>query len=430
MNSMASPQQAMESFSHEFFTDLRILIARLRVNPSLVHADSLDFFKAYLISLGCILPSASSLSSTALLRDAFGGITKDSSSSSSASSSSSSSDANSDDSGGESSSRMEKKQSLSLSRETQKTGHKAVTLDAWGRDVNAAVVLAQEAKLPPPAMGDESIEPTKEQKEQATKLKAHAQQLLQNNDVDEAVHALTDAIVLDGTTASLYAARADALIRAGRPSAAERDANAAVALNRDYGRAYRERGRARLALTRYDEAASDLRQACALDWDEVAAEALRRAEVHARRTTHASSRRARKEAKERDKVALRQRREAEQAAALRRAEAVAVYEAKKAEEARNRNKAPAPSPAPGMLPGMGLGTRDGVDDELNAVLARRGMAARSFASDPEIVDAMADAELKAKLLSCLEDPRQLVRHQRDKKLLGLLERVLTRQQQR
>ena len=62
--------------------------------------------------------------------------------------------------------------------------------------------------------------------------------------------------------------RADLLLKAGRPKAAEIDCEAALAKNPDSAKAYKLRGKARRKLGEYEAAAADLGQAQRIDFDD------------------------------------------------------------------------------------------------------------------------------------------------------------------
>lgn len=78
--------------------------------------------------------------------------------------------------------------------------------------------------------------------ERAADLKRSASEALSSGDAAEAMHALTDAVLLNPRSAMLYGARAAALLALGRPRAALADCDEALRLNADYARAKRCKG--------------------------------------------------------------------------------------------------------------------------------------------------------------------------------------------
>ncbi|GAY49536.1 hypothetical protein CUMW_119890, partial [Citrus unshiu] len=103
---------------------------------------------------------------------------------------------------------------------------------------------------PSQKMGDPSVEVTEEMRDAAnmTKLKA----------LEDAIGQLTEAIMLNPTSAILYAARAGVYVKLNKPNAAIRDAYVALETNPDSAKGYKIRGMARARLGQWEEAANDL----------------------------------------------------------------------------------------------------------------------------------------------------------------------------
>uniref|UniRef100_M1A4U8 Tetratricoredoxin n=1 Tax=Solanum tuberosum TaxID=4113 RepID=M1A4U8_SOLTU len=99
--------------------------------------------------------------------------------------------------------------------------------------------------------------------------------------LDEAISHLTEAILLNSTSAILYATRANVFIKLKKPNAAIRDADAALKVNPVSAKGYKVRGMARAMLGLWKEAASDLRVASMIDFDEEIAEILKKVEPNA-----------------------------------------------------------------------------------------------------------------------------------------------------
>uniref|UniRef100_A0A0E0IJ27 TPR repeat-containing thioredoxin TDX n=1 Tax=Oryza nivara TaxID=4536 RepID=A0A0E0IJ27_ORYNI len=114
---------------------------------------------------------------------------------------------------------------------------------------------------PPQKMGDPSVEVSNEKRK-----------------LDEAIEHLTEAIVLNPTSAIAYATRAVIFVKSKKPNAAIRDADAALKINPDSAKGYKSRGMAKAMLGKWEEAAQDLRMAAKLDYDEEIGAELKKVE--------------------------------------------------------------------------------------------------------------------------------------------------------
>lgn len=136
---------------------------------------------------------------------------------------------------------------------------------------------------PPQKMGNPSIEVTEENREAAQIEKAKAMDAISEGKMDEAIDHLTEAIMLNPTSAILYASRASVFVKLNKPNAAIRDADAALQINPDSAKGYKIRGMARAILGRWEESASDLHVASKLDYDEEIGLVLKKVEPNARK---------------------------------------------------------------------------------------------------------------------------------------------------
>ncbi|CAN4086595.1 unnamed protein product [Withania somnifera] len=134
---------------------------------------------------------------------------------------------------------------------------------------------------PPQQMGDSSSEVTDENRDAAQISKAKALDAISEGKLNEAINHLTEAILLNPNSAILYATRANVFIKLKKPNAAIRDADAALKVNPDSAKGYKVRGMARAMLGLWKEAASDLRVASMIDFDEEIAEILKKVEPNA-----------------------------------------------------------------------------------------------------------------------------------------------------
>jgi len=160
-------------------------------------------------------------------------------------------------------------------------------------------VIAPETD-PPQPMGDESKEPSDEDREKASALRGEASEHSANGDFAKAIELLTEAITKhNGSSAPLYASRAQLYLKAKKPASAIRDAEAAIRINPDSATAYRVRARARLLLGQWEDAVADLKAANMRDYDPDINELLKSATPKAQAA--AARRKAREEREKRKK---------------------------------------------------------------------------------------------------------------------------------
>ncbi|XP_019160548.1 PREDICTED: FAM10 family protein At4g22670 isoform X2 [Ipomoea nil] len=203
---------------------------------------------------------------------------------------------------------------------------------------------------PPQQMGDSSVEVTEENRDSSQEAKAQAMEALSEGKLDEAIDNLTKAIILNPTSAIMYATRASVFIKMKKPNAAIRDASAALEINPDSAKGYKSRGIARSMLGQWEEAAKDLHTASKLDYDEEISSVLKKVEPNAHKIEEHRRKydRLRKEREDRKIERERQR---------RKAEAQAAYErAKKQEQSSSRRSGGMPG---GFPAGMGGGMPGG-----------------------------------------------------------------------
>ncbi|XVF53759.1 hypothetical protein PTKIN_Ptkin05aG0124800 [Pterospermum kingtungense] len=136
---------------------------------------------------------------------------------------------------------------------------------------------------PPQKMGEPSVEVTDDKRDAAQTEKLKAIDAISEGKLDEAIDCLTEAMMLNPTSAILYATRASVFIKLSKPNAAIRDADAALEINPDSAKGYKVRGMARTMLGLWEEAASDLRVASKLDYDEEIGSALKKVEPNAQK---------------------------------------------------------------------------------------------------------------------------------------------------
>lgn len=191
---------------------------------------------------------------------------------------------------------------------------------------------------PPQKMGDPSVEVTEESRDDAQMSKAKAMDAISEDKLDEAIEHITEAILLNPSSAILYATRASVFVKMNKPNAAIRDADAALQMNPDSAKGYKSRGMARAMLGQWEAAAKDLHVASKLDYDEEIKLALKKVEPNANKIEEHRRKyeRLRKELELRKVERVRQRRPAK---------AQAKYEKEKGHSSENRASGPSrPNP--------------------------------------------------------------------------------------
>ncbi|KAH7549425.1 hypothetical protein JRO89_XS13G0030400 [Xanthoceras sorbifolium] len=215
--------------------ELKLLVEQCKSNPSLLHDPSLSFFKSYLQSLGARLPT------------------------------------------------KPKEDTSSVDMSNAGEHYDAKKADVLGEDNDDIVEsdieldttdVVEPDNDPPQKMGDSLVEVTEEMRDAAQAF---------SGKLDEAIDQLTEAIMLNPTSAILYAARAGVFVKLKKPNAAIRDANAALQINPDSAKGYKIRGMAKAMLGQWEEAANDLHVASKLDYDEEIGSVLKKVEPNARK---------------------------------------------------------------------------------------------------------------------------------------------------
>ncbi|XP_050376395.1 TPR repeat-containing thioredoxin TDX isoform X1 [Argentina anserina] len=205
--------------------ELNEFITKLKLNPSILHNTSLAFFKSYLQSLGARIPGDP---------------------------------------------KMETK---------EQSDDDIVESDIELDDAD----VVEPDNDPPQQMGDPSVEVTEEMQDAAQLAKSRAMDAVSEGKLDEAIDHITEAIMLNPTSAILKASRASIFVKLNKPNAAIRDANAAIEINPDSAKGYKIRGTAKAMLGHWEEAASDLHLASKLDYDEEIGSVLKKVEPNARK---------------------------------------------------------------------------------------------------------------------------------------------------
>ncbi|XP_064971966.1 TPR repeat-containing thioredoxin TDX-like isoform X1 [Musa acuminata AAA Group] len=280
-------------------SELKAFVTSCRSDPSILHHPSLAFFRDYLQSLGARLPPQ------AMPKNPMKGENDD---------------------------EMTKAAPDSVDKKPyQKPEDAAIEDEIIESDMELDGELVEPDNGPPQKMGDPSTEVSEESRDVAQMCKAKAMNAMSEGKLDESIEFLTEAILLNPSSAILYATRASVFVKLHKPNAAIRDSDAALQINPDSAKGYKYRGMAKAMLGQWEEAASDLHVASKLDYDEEINSVLKKVEPNAHRI----------EEHRRKYERLRKEREAQKIERERqrqRAEANAVYERGK-KESTSENKA-------------------------------------------------------------------------------------------
>ncbi|XP_068317478.1 FAM10 family protein At4g22670 isoform X3 [Pyrus communis] len=309
---------------------------------------------------------------------------------------------------------------------------------------------------PPQKMGDASVEVTDENRDAAQAAKSKAMEAISEGNLEEAVEHLTEAILLNPTSAIMYGTRASVYIKMKKPSAAIRDASAALEINPDSAKGYKSRGIARAMLGHWEEAAKDLHLASKLDYDEEIGAVLKKVEPNVHRIEEHRRKYDRLRKEREDKRIERERQR-------RRAEAQAAYEkAKKQEQSSSsRRSGGFPGGMPGMpggFPaGMGGGFPGGMPGGFPAGMGggfpggasggapggASGGAPGGFPgsapggvpgnvdfskilNDPELMNAFSDPEVMDALQDVMKNPANLAKHQANPKVAPIIAKMMSK----
>ncbi|GAV88241.1 TPR_11 domain-containing protein [Cephalotus follicularis] len=290
---------------------------------------------------------------------------------------------------------------------------------------------------PPQKTGDPSIEVTEESRDASQEAKARAMGALAEGNLEEAIEHLTDAILLNPTSAIMYATRASVYIKMKKPNAAIRDANAALAINPDSAKGYKTRGIARALLGQWEEAAKDLHVASKLDYDEEISVVLKKVEPNAHKIEEHRRKYERLHKEREDRKIERERQR-------RRAEAQAAYEKAKNQEQSSSGRKPGGMPGgfPGGMPegfpgGMPGGFPGGMPGGFPGGMpggfpggTPGGMPGNvdfsKILNDPELMAAFSDPEVMAALQDVMKNPANLAKHQGNPKVAPIITKMMSK----
>jgi suppressor of tumorigenicity protein 13 len=303
---------------------------------------------------------------------------------------------------------------------------------------------------PPQKMGDSSVEVTEENRDASQESKGKAMEAISEGNLDEAIEQLTQAILLNPTSAIMYATRASVYIKMKKPNAAIRDADAALKINPDSAKGYKSRGIARALLGQWEEAAKDLHVASNIDFDEEISAVLKKVEPNAHRIEEHRRKYDRLRKEQNDRKAERDR-------LRRKAEAQAAYEKAKKQEKASSSRASGSMPGgmpggfpggmPGGFPGGGMpgfpggmpgfpggmpgfpGGMPGATHSSTPSGTPGGMPNMDYnkiLNDPELMSAFKDPEIMAALQDVMKDPSNLAKHQANPKVAPIIAKMMSK----
>lgn len=282
---------------------------------------------------------------------------------------------------------------------------------------------------PPQKMGDPTVEVSEEDRDASQMAKGQAMEAISEGKLEEAIGHLTEAILLNPTSAIMYGTRASVYIKMKKPNAAIRDANAALEINPDSAKGYKSRGIARAMLGQWEEAAKDLHLASKLDYDEEISAVLKKVEPNAHRIEEHRRKYERLRKEKEDKKSERERQR-------RRAQAQAAYEkAKKQEQSSSsRTHEGMPEGFPGGMPegfpgGMPGGFPGGMPGGSPGGMPG-GMPGNvdysKILNDPELMAAFKDPEVMSALQDVMKNPANLAKHQANPKVAPVIAKMMAK----
>ncbi|MQL89237.1 hypothetical protein Taro_021814 [Colocasia esculenta] len=378
---------------------LKVFVEQCKANPAILADPSIAFFRDYLESLGCKLPAvAYKPGESPRTRDAKMHEVDES-------------DEDFDD--------MDEGDFHAKTSGKFPEEHESDD-DIVESDIELEGETVEPDNDPPQKMGDPSVEVTDDSRDAAQTAKGKAMEAISEGNFDEAIKHLTEAILLNPTSAIMYATRASVFIKMKKPNAAIRDANNALELNPDSAKGYKSRGMALAMLGKWEEAARDLHTASKLDYDEEISSVLKKVEPNAHKIEEHRRKydRLRKEREERKIERERQR---------RRAEAQSQYE-----KAKKKEQSSSCGPCGGSPGGCGPGgcsggMPEGMPHDFPGSMPG-GMPGNidmsKILNDPELMAAFKDPEVMAALQDVMSNPANFAKHQSNPKVAPIIAKMM------
>ncbi|XP_043483373.1 putative protein FAM10A4 [Leptopilina heterotoma] len=236
----------------------------------------------------------------------------------------------------------------------------------------------------PQKMGDPTAVPTEEEISESKEKWPEAVSAYAEKDFEKAIQLYTEAIILNPQKALLFAKRGQVYLNLNKPNACIRDCNRALELNPDSPAAHRFRGRAYQLLGKWEEAASDLRFACQVDFDELAQEWLKEVTPNARKLEEHRRKKERKASEKKD----RERQE----------------RLKKAQEACSKAR----------------------DDNTRTPQTNSDGDFYQFLNDPDVLQSFQDPEVAEAFKDISSNPANMFKYQNNPKIMSLITKVASK----
>merc|ERR1719450_662716 len=249
-------------FKKEQLDLLKQFVLTCKANPSILHTPDLKFFKDWLVCLGANIPASTEESKPKSTPASAPTVDDDSS------------DDEAEDMAGVEEVDEEKPK---VESESDDEVHES------DLDIEELDNLIKDEEGGELEMGDDSIEVTEEMMDESNSKRSEAISFLGEGNFEGAISSFTEAIKKNPQSANMYAKRASVLIKAKRPTAALRDCEKALTINKDSAQPYKWRGRAYRLLGKYVEAYHDFQTACRLDCDENSIEWKKEVEPNAKK---------------------------------------------------------------------------------------------------------------------------------------------------
>ncbi|CBI28504.3 unnamed protein product, partial [Vitis vinifera] len=283
---------------------------------------------------------------------------------------------------------------------------------------------------PPQKMGDPTVEVSEEDRDASQMAKGQAMEAISEGNLEEAIGHLTEAILLNPTSAIMYGTRGRTLFEI-----LEHNLHLnfffwlSKGINPDSAKGYKSRGIARAMLGQWEEAAKDLHLASKLDYDEEISAVLKKVEPNAHRIEEHRRKYERLRKEKEDKKIERERQR-------RRAQAQAAYEkAKKQEQSSSsRTHEGMPEGFPGGMPegfpgGMPGGFPGGMPGGSPGGMPG-GMPGNvdysKILNDPELMAAFKDPEVMSALQDVMKNPANLAKHQANPKVAPVIAKMMAK----
>jgi suppressor of tumorigenicity protein 13 len=264
-----------------------------------------------------------------------------------------------------------------------------------------------------------SATPSDADEERAMEVKAAAQELASEGNVEAALEKLSEALRLTPGKAMYWALRSSYFLQLKKPVAAIEDATRALSINSENARALRVRGTANRHLGRWEESARDLNEAQVVDYDEGVQELLQVVQPKSNQ---------KRDARRHKELAEQTRRQDELRRQRQREQEEEAAEAAKASAQAGGMPGGFPGGMPGGFPGGMPGGMPGGFPGAGAGGMPGGIppGMEALFSDPDIVAAMQDPEVAPKLATLMSNPAAAMQMMGDPKMGPIIQKIMAK----